>query len=158
MTNETMNNVMLECIKIARKNLENDQYPIAAVITDDTGRIIVSSQSSLRQHHDPTNHPAMEVIRKAAVILKQRKLTGYYLFTTLEPCPMCTSAAVWACLDGIIYGSHQDDAIAFVKNNPEHKLSWRQIPIRAEYILENAHPKPKLFGGIQRELCNKLFK
>lgn len=158
MTEEMMSTVMLECIKIAKQNLDNDQYPIAAIVTDNTGRIIVSSQSSLRKKYDPTNHPEMDAIRKASEVLKRRKLYGCYLFTTLEPCPMCASAAIWACMEGIVFGASQEEAIEYVNNNPNHNLSWRQIPIRADYVISKAQPKLKLFGGVQRELCYELFK
>ena len=35
MTEKMMNKVMLECIRIARQNMDDDQYPIGAIITDD---------------------------------------------------------------------------------------------------------------------------
>ena len=49
MTEKMMNKVMLECIRIARQNMDDDQYPIGAIITDDRGKIISSSRSSLRK-------------------------------------------------------------------------------------------------------------
>ena len=153
-----MNKVMLECIRIARQNMDDDQYPIGAIITDDRGKIISSSRSSLRKELDPTNHPEIAAIRKASKILKRRKLKKCYLFTTLEPCPMCTSATIWACMEGIVYGASQEEAIKFVEEYPEHKLSWRQIPITADYIISKSGAKIKLFGGIQKKLCQGLFK
>ena len=48
---------------------------------------------------------------------------------------MCTSAAIWACMEGIVYGASQEEAIKFVEEYPEHKLSWRQIPINGGLIL-----------------------
>ena len=70
MTEKMMNKVMLECIRIARQNMDDDQYPIGAIITDDRGKIISSSRSSLRKELDPTNHPEIAAIRKASKILK----------------------------------------------------------------------------------------
>ena len=120
MTEKMMNKVMLECIRIARQKMDDDQYPIGAIITDDRGKIISSSRSSLRKELDPTNHPEIAAIRKASKILKRRKLKKCYLFTTLEPCPMCTSAAIWACMEGIVYGASQEEAIKIVEEYPEH--------------------------------------
>ena len=39
MTEKMMNKVMLECIRIARQNMDDDQYPIGAIITDDRGKV-----------------------------------------------------------------------------------------------------------------------
>jgi tRNA(adenine34) deaminase len=33
------------------------------------------------------------------------RLTGHTLVVTLEPCPMCAGAAVWARLDRIVFGT-----------------------------------------------------
>ena len=74
MTEKMMNKVMLECIRIARQNMDDDQYPIGAIITDDRGKIISSSRSSLRKELDPTNHPEIAAIRKASKILKRRNI------------------------------------------------------------------------------------
>jgi tRNA(Arg) A34 adenosine deaminase TadA len=35
---------------------------------------------------------------------------------------MCTSAAIWACMEGIVYGASQEEAIKFVEEYPEHKI------------------------------------
>ena len=58
--------------------------------------------------------------------MQSRVLEGCYLFTTLEPCPMCASAAIWAKMQGIVYGAYQEDAIDFIMDNVYHKLSWKQ--------------------------------
>lgn len=36
-----MNKVMLECIRIARQNMDDDQYPIGAIITDDGEKLFL---------------------------------------------------------------------------------------------------------------------
>ena len=149
--------VMNKCIDLARDNTKENQYPIAAIIADQKGIVLASSNSSLREKNDPTNHPEIEVIRKASEILQSRFLKGYYLFTTLEPCPMCTSAAIWAKMQGIIYGAYQEDAIEYINNNPNKRFSWRQINVKAKEIVSNAHPCLELYGGILREECIQLF-
>ena len=148
---------MLKCIELARMNLKGNQYPIGAIITDDSGKIIAASNSSLRKTFDPTNHPEIEVIRLASEIKQTRFLIDCFLFTTLEPCPMCTSAAIWAKMKGIIYGACQEDAIEFVKGNDQHQLSWRQITVKSKDIIRFGNPTIELYEGLMREECKKLF-
>lgn len=149
--------VMEKCILLAKENLKNNQYPIAAMIADEQGNIVVAVSSSLRQTNDPTNHPEMEAIRKASELLKTRVLKNYYLFTTLEPCPMCTAAAIWAKMKGIIYGASQEDAIEYINKNNNRQFSWRQIHVRAKNIICNGEPKLELYEEVCGDECKQLF-
>lgn len=154
---DILRQVMNKCINLAKDNAKKDQYPIAAIVADQTGCILATSSSTLREKNDPTNHPEIEAIRKASEILKSRFLNGYYLFTTLEPCPMCTSAAIWAKMQGIVYGACQEDAKAYIDTNPNRKFSWRQIYVKPKVIIYNGFPRLELYEGILREECKRLF-
>lgn len=157
MNDVILRQVMSNCINLAKNNAKNDQYPIAAIVTDREGCVLATSSSSLRKKNDPTNHPEIEAIRKAAEILESRFLNGCYLFTTLEPCPMCTSAAIWAKMQGIVYGAYQEDAVEYISINPHRRFSWRQISIKSKEIINNGYPSLELYEGILREECKQLF-
>lgn len=157
MNDVILREVMSNCINLAKGNAKNDQYPIAAIVTDQEGCVLATSSSSLREKNDPTNHPEIEAIRKAAEILESRFLNGCYLFTTLEPCPMCTSAAIWAKMQGIVYGAYQEDAVEYISINPYRRFSWRQISIKSKEIINNGCPSLELYEGILREECKRLF-
>lgn len=157
MRSEDIQKNMWYCIELAKNNSKYEQYPIAALITDNNGRILASSSSSLRKRNDPTNHPEIEAIRKASEVLQSRVLTGCYLYTTLEPCPMCTSAAIWAKMQGIIFGAFQEDALSFIDSHPDRQFSWRQIKVKAAQIIKYGTPPLELYEGVLREECVQLF-
>lgn len=157
MNEKKLKSIMEKCVQLAKDNFQKGQYPIAAIVADKEGNILATSSSSLREKNDPTNHPEVEVIRKSSELLESRFLSGYYLFTTLEPCPMCTAAAIWAKMQGIVYGAYQEDAIEFININLNRKFSWRQIHMKAKEIIGNGEPKLELYEGICREECKKLF-
>lgn len=145
------------CIAYAKENICSGQYPIAAIVVDSNGEILSSAKSSLNSSCDPTAHPEMVAIRKAAELLNKKYLNGCYLLSTLEPCPMCTSAAIWAKMDGIVYGASQNDAINYSKSIINAKYSWRQITVPAKTIIENGTPRLKLYPHVLRNECLELF-
>ncbi len=157
MNDKILRQVMSYCINLAKDNAKNDQYPIAAIVADQAGNVLTTSSSSLRKKYDPTNHPEIEAIRKATEILETRFLNDYYLFTTLEPCPMCTSAAIWAKMKGIVYGAYQEDVMEYIDINHNRKFSWRQIRVKSKEIVNNGYPTLELYEGILREECKLLF-
>lgn len=151
------NELMKRCIFLAKDGLESRQYALAALVADENGKILYETSSKLIKSYDPTAHPEIVALRKSAELIKSRYLKGCYLYTTLEPCPMCTSAAIWAKLDGIVFGAYQEDAIEYAKKNPSEIFTWRQIELPAAVVAERGKPKIKIFPGVLREKCKELF-
>lgn len=106
---------------------------------------------------DPTQHAEIVAIRKAANVLGERFLEDCTLYTTHEPCPMCTSAAIWARMKGIVSGATLHDMINYRKKNGTRERTWRTIDIPASEVLEKGDPKLFLIEEFMREECNKLF-
>jgi tRNA(Arg) A34 adenosine deaminase TadA len=89
--------------------------------------------------------------------IDHRHLEGAVLYTTAEPCPMCTAASIWARLDGIVSGSTIEDMAAFrhLYGNPD--WTWRTVDIAAHSILQQGEPKLFLIEGFLRNECQALF-
>ena len=158
MNKELAEQLMKKCISIALNDYKEGQYPIGAMVVDENGEIITSLSSNLNSGYDVSAHPEMVAIRRACEIKKDRFLKGCYLVTTLEPCPMCTSVAIWAKMKGIIFGASQNDAIEYSNNHPESKLSWRQIEVPSSYIIDHGTPKLELYENVLEDECKKVFE
>lgn len=63
---------------------------------------------------------------------------------------MCTSAAIWAKMEGVVFGAYEKDAIEVFKKNSQGKFTWRQIAVSAEYVISKGEPKLKLHQGFMR--------
>ncbi len=96
--------LMTAALAQARLAVELDEVPIGAVIARD-GEIIAADHNRRILNSDPTAHAEMLVIRKAAELLGDWRLTGCTLAVTLEPCCMCAGAIVLARIDKLIYGA-----------------------------------------------------
>ncbi len=78
--------------------------PVGAVVARN-GEIIESAYNRRIIDADPTAHAEMLVIRAAAEVIGDWRLTGCTLAVTLEPCPMCAGAIVLARIDRLVYGA-----------------------------------------------------
>ena len=125
---------MLEAIRVANENIENQGGPFGAVIVKD-GEIIAASGNSVTIDNDPTAHAEVNTIRKACKRLGTFNLEGCEIYSSCEPCPMCLGAIYWAHLDKIYYGATQFDAAAvdfddsFIYRELELKPADRDKPV-----------------------------
>src|SRR5919108_5762099 len=131
-------------------------YAIGAVVVRE-GAVLASSGNRIKVECDPTQHAEVAAIRLACASLRTRHLEGAILYTTAEPCPMCTAAAIWARMSGIVSGSTLDDMAEFRQKFGNPQWTWRTVDIAARAVLDQGDPKPFLIEGFLREECRRLF-
>jgi tRNA(Arg) A34 adenosine deaminase TadA len=72
-------------------------------------KIVGQAPSRVVTNKDPTAHAEVEAIRDAAQRLGTRDLSGCVMYGTFKACAMCETAAYWAQLDRLYYGSAIND-------------------------------------------------
>ena len=97
----TSEQLMRECLELARTAMRLGEVPIASVVAYD-GQIIGWGWNELNAKRDRTMHAEIAAFRDAAgrYPVETQSLT---LVSTLEPCVMCFGAALLAGVSDIIY-------------------------------------------------------
>ncbi len=80
--------------------------------------------------------------------LVDANLSGAVLFSTCEPCPMCSSLAVWANLTSIVYGASIQETA---------QLGKARILVGAREIVEKAPVRIEVIGGVLNDECRLLY-
>lgn len=105
------NEAMMMAIERARETMnKNFGGPFGAAIADANGEIVVVSSNSVLRDNDPTAHAEVNAIREACKKLGTYDLSGYVLYATGHPCPMCMSAIIWANIKKVYFGCTPEDA------------------------------------------------
>lgn len=99
---------MAHAYEMRRRAVASGDQAFGAVVVKD-GRVVGEGVSAVLTTPDPTAHGEMQAIRDAARRLGSEKLAGCALYTTFRPCPMCETAAYWAGIERIFYGSAVTD-------------------------------------------------
>jgi tRNA(adenine34) deaminase len=131
-------------IRIALKAEREHNLPIGAVISLD-GRIIAEGKNAIwSPQFNPNRHAEIEALRNVPQELwkHSRNMT---LYTTLEPCLMCTGAILLHHIGRIMYGSSDDygGASLVIGHMPPY---FEQEVSRIEWI-----------GPAYPEECDPLF-
>ena len=129
----------------ARAAADRGEIPVGAVIVAPNGEIIAQAGNRTRELNDPTAHAEMLAIRAACAALKTERLTGYDLYVTLEPCPMCAMAISAARIKRLYYGA-SDPKSGGIAQGPR-VLSHPQ-----------AHHVPEIYDGISAPQSEELLK
>ena len=141
---------MNKYMKIAKENAINgisnkEGGPFGAVIVDSDGNIISNGNNKVLLLHDPTAHAEVVAIRNACEKLKTHDLTGYTLYTSCEPCPMCLSAIIWANIKNVYYACSKEDA---------GRIGFRDDDI---YEFIKGHNKMITLEQIDRDECLEVM-
>lgn len=95
---------MRQAMAEARLAASKGNVPVGSVVVRE-GRIVARGHNEVVSGHDPTAHAEIVALRRAGAALDTPALTGCTLYTTLEPCPMCAAALVWARVDRVVIGA-----------------------------------------------------
>ncbi|OBS63354.1 nucleoside deaminase [Enterococcus mundtii] len=87
--------------------LQKQDHSIVAAVVDNKNMIISIGKTTVLDDHDPTSHAEVNAVRSACKQLKTHILPeGYWLYSTFEPCPLCSSVIIWAGIDGVVYSNN----------------------------------------------------
>jgi tRNA(adenine34) deaminase len=89
----------------AERAAGHGDVPIGAVLLDPEDNMVATGHNHREADGDATAHAELIVLRAASADLGSWRLDGHTLVVTLEPCPMCAMAAVWARVERIVYGA-----------------------------------------------------
>lgn len=99
-----MNRFMKTAIEEAQKGIRSGHGgPFGCVIVKD-GIVVGRGHNEVLHRNDPTCHGEIMAIHDACRTLDTFDLTGCELYTTAEPCPMCSGAILWANIEKVYYG------------------------------------------------------
>ena len=100
---------MAQAVDLARKGEKTDgASPIGCVIVLE-GKVVADGHNEVGCRHDPTAHAEIVAIRRACEALGRDELRGATLYSTLQPCGMCTMASIWSRIGRIVYAAGRDD-------------------------------------------------
>jgi tRNA(Arg) A34 adenosine deaminase TadA len=87
---------------VARRARAKGNPPFGSVLVDRNGAVVLEAENTVASERDCTGHAETNLIREAS--RRFGDLATYALYTSAEPCCMCTAAAFWGGLGRIVFG------------------------------------------------------
>ncbi len=118
----------LELMRVALAEAESaelaGEVPVGALVVAPDGETILGrGNNQVLRLSDPTAHAEIVALREAGRTLRNYRLAGCTLISTLEPCAMCAGALLHARLARLVYGAPDPKAgacgtVLSVMNHP----------------------------------------
>lgn len=94
---------ILQCYELAAEAIEHGNHPFGALLVLD-GEVIFTAENSVLTEHDPTAHAETNLVSTACRALGPEIVAQSTLYTSTEPCPMCSGAIGWVGIRHVVYG------------------------------------------------------
>jgi len=91
-----------QAIELARQARAAGNHPFGALlVVDDT--VVLTAQNTVNTDRDPTAHAETNLVSEAIRRLTPEQIRRSVLYTSCEPCAMCTGKIYWAGIRSIVY-------------------------------------------------------
>jgi tRNA(adenine34) deaminase len=135
------------CLELAREAGDRGDTPVGALVVLD-GRIVSEASEELPTGSLVTGHAEVLAVQRAIDLLGSTDLSGGTLYTTAEPCVMCSYVIRQARIPAVVYG----------RNTPLIGGVTSAHPILSAVDLDPWRPAPEVIGGVLEEECRALRK
>lgn len=126
---------MNKALEQARKAYQKNEVPIGCVIVKNND-IISSAYNEKEIHNIATHHAEILAINIACQKLKTWHLEDCILYTTVEPCMMCTGAIIQSRIKKIVYGTKNESF---------------------GYLSKIDNPKLEIISNILKQECQQIL-
>lgn len=139
---------MEKAIELSVRAVENGNEPFGAVLVKDD-RIVFTNENQIYTKKDPTFHAEMGLIRRFVEETGITDLKEYTLYSSCEPCFMCSGAMVWVNLGRLVFGAGNEELEMILGNKG---ISTTKT------VFDNSFRGPEVKGGVLREKSLEVLK
>ena len=136
---------MRRCIQLARHAKEQGNTAVGSVVVLG-GKIVGEGVEQLPAGNILTGHAELLACQQAIETLKLRSLEKAILYTTAEPCFMCSYVIRQCRIAQVVYGT-ETQIIGGITSS---------FPILTANSLNNWQPASKVIGGVLAEECLRV--
>jgi tRNA(Arg) A34 adenosine deaminase TadA len=127
-----------QAIELARQARIHGNHPFGALLVIDN-QVVRTAANTINTDKNPTCHAETNLVQKAIRELTPEQLAKATLYTSTEPCAMCTGTIYWAGIRKIVYGLATEEL---------DKLTGEHLPVSCREILDRACDKVEIIGPL----------
>ncbi|MFJ7990531.1 nucleoside deaminase [Streptomyces sp. NPDC096351] len=117
-------------VDVARRSRAAGNHPFGAILTGPDGEILLEAENTVTTERNATGHAETNLVRLATEKYDADFLRTCTLYTSTEPCAMCSGAIYWGNIGRVVYALGEDELLALTganEENPTMALPCREV-------------------------------
>ena len=139
---------MRKAIELSRLAMEHGNEPFGAVLVKNN-EMVFTNENQIYTRHDPTFHGEAGLIREFCAQTGITDLQEYTMYSSCEPCFMCSGAMVWVKLGRLVYAA---------SNMELEKILGNEGCNCSKMVFDNSFWQPQVTAGVLREESLVILK
>ena len=139
---------MEEALRLSKAAAQHGNEPFGAVLVKD-GAIVYSNENQVHSASDPTFHAEAGLLRRFCAETGITDLREYTLYSSCEPCFMCSGAMVWTRLGRLVYGASNRDLCA---------IFGEEGSDCSHLVFSHSDHQPQVTAGVLRQECLEVLE
>jgi tRNA(Arg) A34 adenosine deaminase TadA len=95
-------------------------HPFGAVLADARGTVVLEAENTVVTGNDCTGHAETNLVRLAWARFGREALAGCSLYTSCEPCAMCSGAIYWSGIGRVVFALAEEELVLLTGDDPQN--------------------------------------
>ena len=129
--------------KVANRARMRGNHPFGALLVDSEHNILLEAENNVVTAKDITGHAETNLMRVASNKYSPEFLATCTIYTSTEPCPMCSGAIFWANVRRVVYGLSEERLYQLCCDDPTDAvllLPCREVFARGQRSIQVVGP------------------
>jgi tRNA(Arg) A34 adenosine deaminase TadA len=109
-----------QAIAVAGHAREHGNHPFGALLADAKGTVLLTAENTVVTGSDATGHAETNLVRLASARYSASDMAGLTLYSSAEPCAMCSGAIYWSGIGAVVFGLAETDLYAIIGDDPQN--------------------------------------
>ncbi len=133
---------MRQAIQLSKKSVEHGNHPFGALLVV-ANQVVLTAENTIYTHQNPLEHAENNVAHQIAKAIAAKQLTleqikSSILYTSTEPCAMCSGALETVGVREVVFGCTAKTLRQIIRpNETEQALFESHVPACQEIFMKN---------------------
>jgi len=112
--------LLRRAITVAQAAREHGNHPFGSVLAHADGTVLLEAENTVVTEADATGHAETNLVRLASRRYSREALQAMTLYTSTEPCAMCSGAIYWSGIGQVVYALAESTLAGVTGPDPEN--------------------------------------